>query len=80
MSRTFLCAVLLFCTLSWFGCKTSSGEKAKQRKNAVVQTVRRIVFVRHKESGLCFAIVHQSMQGFMATVPCDKVEKLLVNR
>lgn len=75
----FLLALLLF------GCVPNvdkdSWPAALKKENAMmVPTIaRRLVFFKHPESGLCFGYAMFDRSHAITTVPCEKVQKLLVN-
>ena len=43
------------------------------------EAVQTLEFHKHKTSGLCFAVVSGYRSGYLANVPCNKVQHLLRN-
>lgn len=60
---------------------TSCSDEDVKRMNAyeAPSIVNQMVFFKHPPTGLCFAYSRYDRSHTLATVPCDKVEKYLVN-
>lgn len=52
----------------------TQGQRIRKRNTQAIQTLE---FYEHKTSGLCFAITSSYRSGYLANVPCNKVQHLL---
>ncbi|KKM64948.1 hypothetical protein LCGC14_1496120 [marine sediment metagenome] len=55
-----------------FSCVTKKERAANVKKD--------LIYFKDSRTGLCFAATAIGYQGFLAHVPCDKVQKYLVEK
>ena len=79
MGTLIILGVILLVS-SMVGCDSREEMRRKSRlktTSACKNVVKGLRFVKHKKSGLCFAVIRRYREGYLAQVPCDKVKELL---